>query len=87
MGGAKVAYYKDNDHVRETGNGDHKRWSTAYKPGEISSDSGIYRCQGCGTEITHIKGQSLPPRSDHTHTKDHGKMRWLLLVRTKAVAA
>ncbi len=32
-----------------------------YKPGNAVPASGIYRCTGCGSEVTCVKGEPFPP--------------------------
>ncbi|MCL4693347.1 MAG: YjzC family protein [Candidatus Hydrogenedentes bacterium] len=32
-----------------------------YRPGNIVPQSGIYRCNKCGNEVTCVKGEPFPP--------------------------
>ena len=51
-----------------------------FKPGEDTPHSGIYRCEGCGQEITSVKGHTLPPQNHHQHSYSQGAIRWRLAV-------
>lgn len=42
--------------------------------------SGIYRCDGCGVEITSIQPTPLPGAEHHTHTAQQKLVRWKLIV-------
>lgn len=42
--------------------------------------SGIYRCEGCGTEIVSAIGEALPTASHHRHSPQQGMVRWRLIV-------
>lgn len=42
--------------------------------------SGIYRCDGCGLEITSIQPSPLPGASHHEHTAQQKLVRWKLIV-------
>jgi hypothetical protein len=44
--------------------------------------SGIYRCEGCGREISANKEDPFPPQNHHQHATSQGKIRWRLIVRT-----
>jgi hypothetical protein len=55
-------------------------FDTIYEPGETTPHSGIYRCEGCAREITHVTGRPLPPQNHHQHTLQQGKIRWRLIV-------
>lgn len=58
-------------------------WVTTYYPADIFPVSGIYRCKGCGKEITSNKDDKFPPQNRHQHSDigDHS-IRWQLIVRT-----
>ncbi|WP_262416888.1 protein L [Pseudomonas sp. P867] len=36
-------------------------WNSSFEPGEKVLVSGVYRCEGCGDEITSKKGEPFPP--------------------------
>ncbi len=57
-------------------------WTTTYKPGDDVPVSGIYRCLGCGKEVTCNDPDPLPPQNHHQHTPAQGDIRWRLNVRT-----
>lgn len=42
--------------------------------------SGIYRCEGCGKEVTSVAPYPLPPQNHHQHTTAQGYIRWRLVV-------
>ena len=42
--------------------------------------SGIYRCDGCGVEITSVQPDPLPSDSHHPHTPQQKAVRWKLIV-------
>lgn len=41
--------------------------------------SGIYRCEGCGKEITSEANNPLPPQNHHQHKPAEGRIRWRLI--------
>ena len=45
-------------------------------PGSETPHSGIYRCEGCGHEITSVCGHTLPPQNHHQHLSNQGSIRW-----------
>ncbi|UVL16137.1 protein L [Pseudomonas atacamensis] len=57
-------------------------WGTAHKIGAEVPHSGIYRCTGCGDEITSNKGDKFPPQNSHQHNVLAG-VAWKLVARTK----
>jgi hypothetical protein len=42
-------------------------FDTEYKPGETCEYEGIYKCTGCGKEVTSQAGKQLP-QNHHQHT-------------------
>jgi hypothetical protein len=63
---------------------DHAEFDKLYPPGGIVAWSGIYRCEGCGKEVVHTIGKSLPPQNHHQHTAAQGTIRWRLVVTDSA---
>jgi hypothetical protein len=57
-----VAYFKDLVQLEQC---DGDMLKPTHRPGEHVLESGIYRCTGCGEEITHNAGISLPPQNHH----------------------
>lgn len=57
-------------------------WGTTYAIGDQVPVSGIYRCTGCGDEITSNKGQPFPPQNSHQHNSVTS-VAWKLVARTK----
>ena len=59
-------------------------WNSLFGPGEKVLVSGIYRCEGCGDEITSNKGDPFPPQNTHQHPGVFdGKVQWRLIVETQ----
>lgn len=57
-------------------------WNDLHQIGSIVPASGIYRCEGCGDEITSNKGDPFPPQNKHQHTNGK-KVEWRLIVKTE----
>jgi hypothetical protein len=57
----------------------HQAFDTTSNPGQLTAYSGIYRCDGCGREITEVRGKPLPPQNHHQHTYAQGTIRWRLI--------
>lgn len=57
-------------------------WDTTYSPGHEVPLSGIYRCQGCGSEIASNKGDPFPPQNHHQHAWLGVDIAWQLIVKT-----
>jgi hypothetical protein len=72
-----MAYYKYINHLTKF---DNDMFDTLHKPGGSVIYSGIYRCEGCGKEISHNAGVSLPPQNHHQHALGKGEIRWRLIV-------
>lgn len=51
-----------------------------YNPGDTCANEGIYKCAGCGKEITLAKDKTFPPQNHHQHTPGQGAIRWKLFV-------
>lgn len=48
--------------------------------GAVAPRSGIYRCDGCGYEITLSEVKALPGPTHHEHTPKQKLVRWKLIV-------
>jgi hypothetical protein len=72
-----MAQYKYEKYLDKSDNGEYDR---LYGPGENCSNSGIYRCEGCGDEIASNKGNPFPPQNHHQHSQGQGLIRWKLIV-------
>ncbi len=48
--------------------------------GTAAPKSGIYRCDGCGHEITVLQPSPLPGDDHHPHTTQQKAVRWKLIV-------
>lgn len=55
-------------------------FDSVYHPGATPAHSGIYRCEGCGREISHNAGNPLPPQNHHQHAAAQGAIRWRMIV-------
>ena len=75
-----MATYKYNQLVNQN-NSD--AFDKIYEPGQRPKWSGIYRCEGCGKEISHTENQELPPQNHHQHSVNQGKIRWRMAVYAK----
>ena len=51
-----------------------------HSPGTAAMRSGIYRCVGCGREVTSEENNPLPPQNHHQHSAAQGAIRWRLIV-------
>lgn len=59
---------------------DHDAFDKIHSPGAAAPFSGIYRCEGCGSEVASNESQPLPPQNGHQHGNEHGSIRWRLVV-------
>jgi hypothetical protein len=62
------------------GTSSHEAFDIIHQPASVPEWSGIYRCEGCGREITSNKGNQLPAQNHHQHTPTQGMIRWRLIV-------
>lgn len=63
--------------------GGSDEWTLAHGIGAEVPASGIYRCTGCGHEITSNKGDNFPPQNRHQHSDARVEVRWQLIVKTQ----
>lgn len=63
---------------------DHEAFDKLHSTGAATPYSGIYRCEGCGHEVTSVYSHPLPPQNHHQHTAAQGTIRWRLVVCDKA---
>lgn len=68
--------------IVRTDSPDNAHWKNRYKPADKVPVSGIYRCEGCGDEITSNAGDPFPPQNRHQH-QNQAAIIWRLIVRTK----
>ena len=61
-------------------NSNDRAFAAIHKAGVIAPHSGIYRCEGCGYEVTSSEGQTLPVQNHHQHSQSQGVIRWRLIV-------
>lgn len=76
-----MSWYIDSSVLKEA-QPDKEWWTNSYDPGNEVPVSGIYRCIGCGKEITSNHGDPFPPQNHHQHSHDQGPIKWKLNVRT-----
>ena len=74
-----MAYYKDSKYLKYDPD---PAFDKTHPPGANTPFSGIYRCAGCGHEITSVAPHPLPPQSHHQHNALQGHIRWQLIVGT-----
>lgn len=58
-------------------------WTTLYEISDTVPLSGIYRCHGCGDEITCNRDDGFPPQNHHQHPDPAVPVQWQLIVSTK----
>jgi len=58
----------------------HAAFDAIHEAGVPTPFSGIYRCTGCGHEVTSVRPHPLPPQNHHQHTQAQGRIRWQLVV-------
>ena len=74
-----MAQYK---YVHFLSNESDPKFGIAHQPGAITPHTGIYKCEGCGSEIVSSVGDPLPPQSHHQHSLTQSGMAWRLIVAT-----
>lgn len=74
-----MVYYKNKMYFEES---DHTAFDTLTGPGQSTPYSGIYRCEGCGHEVSANVGNPMPPQNHHQHTQTQGSIRWRLVAGT-----
>jgi hypothetical protein len=73
-----MALYKYPEYL---GTAIDQAFDTVCRPGNIAPYSGIYRCQGCGREVTSEANNPLPPQTHHQHQyPQQGHIQWGLVV-------
>lgn len=73
-----MALYKYSAYLTATTEGAFDKVNSA---SATALDSGIYRCEGCGREVSSTAGHPLPPENHHQHSPYQGKIRWRLVTR------
>ena len=72
-----MAFYKHGQFLTKN---DNAAFDDVHSPGGATPFSGIYRCMGCGHEVTSVYDHPLPPQNHHQHTRAQGTIRWRLVV-------
>jgi hypothetical protein len=75
-----MALYKNANYLKQHTSSD---FDALHAPGQTVPHSGIYRCEGCGKEVTSNGGQPLPPQNHHQHAQSIGAVRWRMIVYTQ----
>ncbi|WP_081489877.1 protein L [Pseudomonas sp. R62] len=70
-------------YVKNTTTPKNKHWTHIYGIGTDVPVSGIYRCTGCGDEITSNKGDIFPPQNKTQHECQNKAVMWELVVMTQ----
>ena len=79
-----MAYYQNPELM---GQFYHSQFDMVLDAGQRTPWSGIYRCEGCGREITHTADKPLPGHDHHRHTFLQGWVRWRLVVADSSALA
>jgi hypothetical protein len=76
-----MALYKYQQFIAQS---THAAFDQLHEPGSSTPYSGIYRCEGCGHEVTSVYPHPLPPQNHHQHSNAQGAIRWRLIVTDQA---
>ncbi|HCN45044.1 MAG TPA: protein L [Pseudomonas sp.] len=79
-----MAQYAEDtqNYLRSATDPEDEHWRRLYGIGSEVPVSGIYRCRGCGHEITSNKTDQFPPQNKKQHTCDDEEVLWELIVMT-----
>jgi hypothetical protein len=72
--------YKNKDFIQISSD---PAFDVIHSVGTLASHPGIYRCEGCGHEISIAMGHTLPAQNHHQHTSAQGSVRWQLTISHK----
>ena len=72
-----MALYKRSGYIIQS---EDETFDEEYRPGAVATRAGIYRCSGCGREITSEQRKPLPSQDHHEHNESQGAIRWMLIV-------
>jgi hypothetical protein len=75
-----MAFYKYPQLFQQV---DHAEFDRIYGPSMLAPWSGLYRCEGCGREVSSTRPHPLPPQNHHQHSVAQGPIRWRLIVTDK----
>lgn len=79
-----MAWYIDQNRVKQSVKKDNIHWNETHRPGEDVPHSGIYFCTSCEREVACNEGDPFPPQNHHQHHAGIPPIRWKLLVKTEA---
>lgn len=71
------------NYIKNTTTPNNQHWTHVYGIGTKVPVSGIYRCTGCGDEITSNKDDPFPPQNDNQHECNGKEIMWELVVMTQ----
>jgi hypothetical protein len=71
-----MAWYKYATHLHQE---QSNAYDSLYSPGTLTPNSGIYRCEVCGHEVTSVKDHPLPPQTHPKHPVGVA-IQWRLIV-------
>jgi hypothetical protein len=74
---ATTIYYKYPQLLTQSND---DKFDLLHDPGAATPHSGVYRCEGCGKEVTSVHPHPLPPQNHHQHEPSQGRIRWRLAV-------
>ena len=57
-------------------------FDNVFPPRSIPTESGIFRCTGCGREIAIEAGEHFPSYEHHEHSNEK-RMLWKMIARTE----
>ena len=72
-----MATYKYSQYISQS---QSIAFDSDYSPSTTTPYSGIYRCMGCGREITSEEKNPLPPQNHHQHSYGQGAIKWRMVV-------
>lgn len=70
----------NKDKVSEADSKFNSTFDKEHSPGDKCEHEGIYKCSGCGKEVTIAGGKTMPPQNHHQHSQAQGSIRWKLFV-------
>lgn len=76
-----MASYKYQQYLAQN---NHAAFDALHHPGNVTPDSGVYRCEVCGWEVVSERGKPFPPQNHHTHPMRQ-PIQWRLVVYAQHV--
>ena len=72
-----MAIYKEVSYISQLAN---PIFDEEHAPGAPAPREGIYRCVGCGREVTAAEDMPLPAPEHHAHGATESGLMWKLIV-------